>query len=160
MNPVEQLQASLKDAGYSNTTARETLFLHMLNNDGQSPREIAHELRFEIDQASVYRNLQLFETLGVAHKVYFGWKYVVELSDTYKHHHHHALCLNCQTVITIQPDSQIEAAITLLGAKYGLSEVTHQLEIHGLCQNCQQIKGPRPKGQGLRKPHTSKQNCN
>lgn len=99
--------------------------------------DLAGLLEGVIDRASLYRVVGLFERLGIVQRIYIGWKYKVELSDVFAHHHHHISCLNCGKVVPIREEEQIEKLLSTLAARYDFKAQSHQLEIQGFCQDCQ-----------------------
>jgi Fur family ferric uptake transcriptional regulator len=88
-----------------------------------------------MDRASVYRTVGLFEKLGIVQRINIGWKYRIELSDSFAGHHHHLICTNCQTILPIDMRN-IEDFIELTAKQNGFTAVTHQIEIQGLCGKC------------------------
>lgn len=88
------------------------------------------------DQVTVYRNIDLFEKLGIINRLRLGWQTKIELTDVFIHHHHHFSCLKCGRVITLPEDPIIEQQIARLGASKHFKSVDHQLEIRGYCQVC------------------------
>lgn len=131
------LQKMLKDNGYSMTTARQFVCELLGSHEPQSMRELTQRLDGKINRASLYRTIDLFERLGIAHRVYIGWKYKVELSDIFTHHHHHLSCLNCGKVVAISENEEAEKLIRALATRQGFSVQAHQLEIQGYCAECQ-----------------------
>lgn len=99
-------------------------------------RDLTLRLGGQIDRASLYRTIDLFERLGIVQRIYIGWKYKIELSDIFTHHHHHISCLGCGKVVAITEENEIESLIHDLAARHGFSAQTHQLEIRGYCQQC------------------------
>lgn len=89
-----------------------------------------------IDRASVYRSIALFEEIGIAHRLYAGWKYRIELSERFDHHHHHATCTECGTSVILEEDPAFEAAIQQLANHYRFSVASHQVELVGICAVC------------------------
>lgn len=118
------------------TDARIRLFRILQRNPALSIPELI-KLSAKHDQATVYRNLILFERLGVVTQLRLGWNSKVELTDKFAPHHHHLVCINCQKIVALPEDNNIESAISMLGAKYGYTQLSHQLEIQGLCMACQ-----------------------
>lgn len=90
----------------------------------------------KVDRATVYRTIELFERLGVVHRLNIGWKYKIELSDIFVGHHHHFYCTNCGRTYSLPNSAMLETMISSVASKEGLSPRGHQLEIYGLCQNC------------------------
>jgi Fur family ferric uptake transcriptional regulator len=103
-----------------------------------------HELYLKadgkIDRVSLYRIMKIFEQTGIAQRVYVGWKYKIELTDIFSHHHHHISCLGCHKLIAISGDAQIEKLIQELAIKNQIIATSHQLEVQGYCKNCQQLQ--------------------
>jgi Fe2+ or Zn2+ uptake regulation protein len=132
----ELLQKVLKDNGYSTTAPRLLVCESLCNEEPLSTNELAQKLHGQIDRASMYRTISLFEKLGLINRVYIGWKYKIELSDVFSHHHHHISCLNCGKIKAIHEEDEIEKLIHSLADTYGITADRHQLEIQGLCQDC------------------------
>lgn len=130
------LQKILKDNDYSLTKPRQVVCDLLWGREPQSMRELTERSHGLIDRASLYRTLELFEKLGLARRIYIGWKYKVELSDVFTHHHHHISCLNCGKIVAITEDAEIERLINELSHRYGFTSPTHQLEVTGFCPAC------------------------
>jgi Fur family transcriptional regulator, ferric uptake regulator len=133
------LQKILKDGGYSTTAARSFVCELLWKQEPQSMRDLSLRLEGNIDRASLYRTIGLFERLGIVQRIYIGWKYKVELSDIFTHHHHHISCLGCGKIVAITEENEIEHLIRNLAAQHGFAAQTHQLEIRGYCQQCSAI---------------------
>jgi Fe2+ or Zn2+ uptake regulation protein len=130
------LKKLLKENGYSVTTARLAVCEALWDKEPQSMHDLAATLADTIDRASLYRVISLFERLGIVQRIYIGWKYKVELSDIFAHHHHHISCLNCGMVIPIQEEAQIETMLAAIARRYNFLPKSHMLEIQGYCQSC------------------------
>lgn len=122
--------------GYRFTKAREATFRLLVSPEPQSIREILKRAEGTIDRVSIYRNLGLFERLGIAHRIYMGWKYKLELSDEFIAHHHHLSCLDCGKVIDIDDERYIDEFINKVSAKVGFQPRRHQFEVDGHCEKC------------------------
>lgn len=90
----------------------------------------------EVDRASVYRAVDLFERLRVVQRLNTGWKYKLELSDKFSEHHHHLTCISCGRT-TPMNGAELETLITKLAAGHNFRPTAHQIEIQGLCAQCQ-----------------------
>lgn len=134
------LQKILKDNGYSMTQPRKIVCDLLWNKEPQSVHELTARSHALIDRASLYRTLGLFEKLGLVRRVYIGWKYKVELSDVFTHHHHHISCLGCGKVVAITEEAEIEELIHQISDRYEFANPTHQLEVTGYCAACQKKK--------------------
>jgi Fur family transcriptional regulator, ferric uptake regulator len=133
---LELLQKELKSAGYSMTSVRQTIFIALENNEPRTMQQIIKSVH-NVDRASVYRNLSLFEKLGIVHRLVSGWKYKIELADKFHYHHHHITCTKCSNTTEIKEDNTLEQRIKILATSMGFKPTTHQLEINGICKNCQ-----------------------
>ena len=90
----------------------------------------------KVDRATVYRTIELFEKLGIVHRLNVGWKYKIELSDIFVGHHHHFHCTNCGRTYSLSPNPMLETMIDTQIGKEGFSPRGHNLQIYGLCPNC------------------------
>ena len=131
------LQDILKRNGYSITRARRLVFQLLEGQEPQSMHDVFIRAKGKIDRASLYRIIRIFEQTGVAQRVYVGWKYKIELSDIFSHHHHHISCVGCHKLIAISEDAEIEKLITELAKKHQVIATSHQLEVQGYCSDCQ-----------------------
>ncbi len=131
-----KLQEILTQHGYRLTTARKTTFQLLDTPEPQAMADIITRARSNIDRVTVYRNVELFEKLGIVHRVMAGWKYKLELSDNFISHHHHMSCTNCGTLIDIADDAQIKAFIHAVSTKHNFTVQKHSFEIEGQCHDC------------------------
>jgi Fur family ferric uptake transcriptional regulator len=128
---------TLKKHRLRGTTERKELFSLLLAQ--KSPPTVAQLVKAAegfADRSTVYRTLELFEKIGVSIRVYTGWKYKVELSDTYSHHHHHMLCTNCDAIISFEESDGFMHELKKLENEYAFKATSHSLELQGLCQAC------------------------
>ena len=132
------LQNVLAGRGYSMTHARQMVFDLLNTPEPQSMAELTKKAAGKLDRASVYRNIALFEELGIVHRIYIGWKYKLELSDDFLAHHHHLSCLKCGKVIDIHDDALVDEFIKKVTQQFGFIPKRHQLEVDGVCAACQQ----------------------
>lgn len=131
------LQKMLKDHGASNTAARLFVCELLWGREAQSMGELTHQLDGKIDRASLYRTIELFEKIGVVQRIYMGWKYKVELSDAFTHHHHHISCASCGKIEPITESTHLEQLLQRIATDHGYDIQSHQLGIQGLCGTCQ-----------------------
>jgi Fur family ferric uptake transcriptional regulator len=119
------------------TAERKTLFRHIARLESPvSIKELASSLSDQMDQVTVYRNVELFEKLGIINRIYTGWKYRIELSERFRPHHHHMTCINCGKIIPITLGERMEDAIESFGKKHGFKIKSHEVELRGLCKDC------------------------
>lgn len=126
----------LKQSGYFVTAPRMRLFGLLQNHPALTLKELIQLTKWH-DQVTVYRNMNLFENLGIINRLRLGWHTKIELSDIFKHHHHHLSCIKCGKVWTLKEDDLIEKQITKLAGAKNFNAMDHQLEIRGLCNTCQ-----------------------
>ncbi|QWQ31696.1 transcriptional repressor [Candidatus Minimicrobia vallesae] len=55
-----------------------------------------------INRASIYRTLLMFDNLNIINTITIGWKNYYELAEPFIPHHHHLYCINCQNAEPIQ----------------------------------------------------------
>jgi Fur family transcriptional regulator, ferric uptake regulator len=130
------LKALLKKNGASLTAPRKVIFDLLQNQEPQSMQVLVKRAESRVDRATVYRTIELFERLGIVHRLNIGWKYKIELSDVFLDHHHHFHCTNCGRTFTLKANNMLETMIDSFAAKSGYSPRGHQLEIYGLCNSC------------------------
>ena len=140
MSQTEQaFRKVLAENGFHVTKARQAVFELLLEPGPQAMRDLVKKAAGRIDRASVYRNVAIFEKVGIVHRIYIGWKYKLELSDEFVAHHHHLSCLKCGKVVDIHDDALIEAFIDKITRQFNFQARRHQMEIDGLCSTCQQL---------------------
>lgn len=132
---IQAFSAVLKNNGYSFTQPRKAVFNALYNAEALSIHELT-KLLPTVDRASIYRTTELFEALGIIHRIQIGWKYKLELSDMFRAHHHHAVCTNCGSTIPVHEDPLLEQHIQALGTSQRFKVTSHTLELRGLCQPC------------------------
>lgn len=130
------LTKKLKDKGYSLTKPRLVTF-ETLSSSMQplTMQDLIRRTSRQIDRASVYRTIDVFEESGVTHRIYSGWKYKLELSDIFQEHHHHFTCSNCGAISTIH-NQTVENVVKELAKVQKFRLTSHQLELQGLCSKC------------------------
>lgn len=129
------LQAKLKDAGYSLTKPRKEVFNALQDKEAQTMHELIAALP-GIDRATTYRTIELYTKIGIVERLQVGWKYKLELSDEFSHHHHHITCTHCHNTIPLDENQELESILHKMAEKIHFTATSHQLEIRGLCQNC------------------------
>jgi len=131
---IERFKELLKTSGHSVTKARLSVFGAFLGNEPVGMAELVRRVP-EVDRASVYRAINLFEQLGIVQRVNIGWKYKLELTDRFAAHHHHLSCTNCGRTIEMN-EEELEQLIRSLARAHDFTPTAHQIEIQGLCADC------------------------
>ncbi|MDB6152726.1 MAG: fur [Chthoniobacteraceae bacterium] len=87
------------------------------------------------DLVTVYRSLAAMEEINLVRRCDFGdgaYRYEFNTGD---HHHHHIICRACRSVKTL--DFCVADSLERMARQLGYENVTHTLEIFGVCVNCQ-----------------------
>jgi Fur family ferric uptake transcriptional regulator len=134
-SPIEQLSETLKQHGQSLTSARRIVFGALQDKEPQTMAQLVASCK-QIDRASVYRAVGLFERLGIANRLQIGWKYKLELSENFHYHHHHLTCSGCGAVIPFKEASSLVKQLKSIASQNNFKMSGHQLEIQGLCSTC------------------------
>lgn len=86
------------------------------------------------DLVTVYRNLDAFATAGLVNRIPTeSGKFLYELNEE-EHHYHHIICRRCHR--TEKLDTCEVVKLEKLASDLGYSEVTHVLELYGVCETC------------------------
>lgn len=133
---LEQLKSVLVANNYHLTQARKKTFELLVHPEPQSIREILIKNNGAVDRVTIYRNIDLFEKLGIVHRLYVGWKFKLELSDKFIPHHHHLSCLRCHKIIDIQDEHSIDEFIKTVSARFNFEPQQHHFEVSGYCDKC------------------------
>jgi Fur family ferric uptake transcriptional regulator len=131
-----KLKTTLKAAKYSATKPRVAVFSQLATHGPLSVGTLAQQLARNVDRATVYRTVELFEKLGIVNRIWHGFKHQVELSEIFTPHHHHAMCQNCgQTIDIASPE--LESTLAKLTKSHHFLALSHSVELLGYCQKCQ-----------------------
>lgn len=133
-----RLSELLRRHGYSLTKGRMMVFDILRDNPPLSLSELHDALDSQLDRATLYRIVQLFEKLGVIKRITLGWKYKLELSELFSQHHHHLVCVRCGQLVILPEDAVLERRLEALGRQQGFVEVSHQVELQGVCGECRE----------------------
>lgn len=125
--------------GVIRATRQRAAISALLENidDFRSAQELHDELRQRgegIGLTTVYRTLQQMAASGAVDtlRTDTGESVYRLCSD---HHHHHLVCRACGSTVEIQ-GNQVEKWAAEVARKHGYTEVTHTVEIFGLCSRC------------------------
>ncbi len=106
-------------------------------DDFRSAQELHDELRRRgegIGLTTVYRTLQQMATTGAVDtlRTDTGESVYRRCSEQ---HHHHLVCRACGSTVEIQ-GGHVEAWATEIAREHGFSDVSHTIEIFGICSDC------------------------
>ncbi|MGB3353357.1 MAG: Fur family transcriptional regulator [Mycobacterium sp.] len=125
--------------GAVRATRQRAALAALLENldDFRSAQELHDELRKQgdgIGLTTVYRTLQQMAATGAVDtlRTDTGESVYRRCSE---HHHHHLVCRACGSTIEIQ-GGQVETWAAEIAREHGFSDVSHTIEIFGLCSKC------------------------
>ena len=103
----------------------------------RSAQELHDELRRRgegIGLTTVYRTLQSMAAAGLLDtlRTDSGESVYRQCSD---HHHHHLVCRTCGATVEVE-GAAAESWATEVAALHGFSDVSHTIEIFGVCADC------------------------
>jgi Fur family ferric uptake transcriptional regulator len=133
-----EIATLLRDNGLSVTKQRLFVFELLEDSEPLTIYELYDLAKGQLDRASLYRIITVFEKLGIVQRINIGWKYKIELSDKFSEHHHHLTCVNCGRIIPINED-ELEAFVEGLSKSHDFKPTEHQVEVQGYCSNCSKL---------------------
>ena len=132
--------STLEREGYRTGTARRTV-VELLGRQRccLSAKEITAALRdegTEVGLASVYRALELLDTLRLVQRLDAG-EGVVRYEPVHEsgHHHHHIVCEGCGDVAAYE-DDELERANGALAERLSWQVGSHDVVLRGMCPRC------------------------
>ncbi|MEX2486884.1 MAG: Fur family transcriptional regulator [Nitriliruptoraceae bacterium] len=136
MRTTNELDETLKAAGYRVTRPRRRVWTALQETNGHiTVEELAERVGDDVDLASVYRTLRLFETLGIARTSRFDERDPGRWEPSHPDEHFHLVCRECGEVDHHVGDlvARIRAHLDE-GHGFLVEDVT--LTVHGLCASC------------------------
>ncbi|MCL5115688.1 MAG: transcriptional repressor [Firmicutes bacterium] len=92
-----------------------------------------------LNTATLYRIMETLTELQVVHPVLQDHQNVAyELLEPFARHHDHLICRQCGRTIDIY-DCRLEEALKAISDDRGFRIDFHQMEVHGLCPDCQRL---------------------
>jgi len=105
-----------------------------------SPLEIYQNLlkkKKKVGLTSIYRSLELFESLGFVFKIINGSNAKYRLCEL-ENHHHHIVCKACGNVVELN-FCDISDWSKKVTESTGYQVVDHQLNFYGFCKECKKV---------------------
>ncbi|MRJ02877.1 MAG: transcriptional repressor [Epsilonproteobacteria bacterium] len=136
---IEELKRRVKERGLKHSQQREeilTLLFHARRH--LTPEEIYNQLKREkstIGLATVYRTLAFLEQENIVNSISFGSegkRYELNRGG----HHDHMICIRCGKIVEFY-NEELEALQEEIARREGFVLITHQLNLYGLCPQCQ-----------------------
>ena len=130
--------AAAAPAGQRSTRQRRAVAAQLTSSDDfRSAQEIHEALRSDgeaVGLATVYRALQAMADAGEVDVLTQAGEAVYRrCSDT---HHHHLVCRSCGRTVEIKGPA-VERWTSAIVEEHGFADVSHTLELFGLCPACQ-----------------------
>lgn len=132
---IEKALTILKDAGYKYTDKREFILTYFSKEDRyRTAKDLLNymESYFEgISFDTIYRNLNLFDELGILESTELDGEKHYQISCA-EHHHHHFICRTCGATQEIEdcPMNHLPKSLDNFIVE------DHKFEIYGLCPAC------------------------
>lgn len=108
--------------------------------------DLAREKSPEIGLATIYRALQVLVELHVIDKLSFDDGFArYELGrdlGSKGHHHHHAICLGCRSVLSLEEDLLDPLEEKIL-ERLGFAVTDHEVKFYGYCRACRKKRESR-----------------
>ena len=140
---------ALRDAGHRVSTSRRLMLETLYAGDEPlTAEQVARRIGGEADGdvASVYRNLETLERIGLVRHFHLGHSpglYVRAGAGVSEY----LVCASCQAVRAVDPEKLASVRAEIERAFGWEARFTHD-PIVGLCPECRSAIGPRPVGKG------------
>jgi len=112
-----------------------------------SPQELYQCLlkkQRKIGLTSIYRSLDLFESLGIVFKIINGSSVKYRVCEI-EEHHHHIICKACGNVVELD-FCDISDWSKKVTESTGYQVIDHQLNFYGFCKACKISQNPQGVG--------------
>jgi Fur family ferric uptake transcriptional regulator len=109
-----------------------------------SPQELYQSLlkkQKRIGLTSIYRSLDLFESLGMVFKIINGSNMKYKFCEL-ENHHHHIVCKTCGHVVELN-FCDISKWSKKVTESTGYQVTDHQLNFYGFCKACKPLQRPQ-----------------
>jgi Fur family ferric uptake transcriptional regulator len=132
------LKSIFKDRKLRRSHPRLLIHQELLNaGTPLSPQEVYRSLlkkEKKVGLTSIYRSLDLFESLGMVFKIRNGSSLKYKLCEL-ENHHHHIVCKECGNVAELN-FCDISGWLKKVSELTGYQVTDHQLNFYGLCKAC------------------------
>jgi Fur family ferric uptake transcriptional regulator len=126
--------------GAVRSTKQRAAIAALLDNleEFRSAQDLHDELRRRgegIGLTTVYRTLQSMAAAGQVDSLRTDTGESLYRRCSEQHHHHHLVCRQCGATVEVA-GSEVEAWATETAAAHGFTDVSHTIEIFGVCGKC------------------------
>lgn len=127
----------LRREHYRITEPRKAMLAVLVEQSRPLSAEQLHQLvgPDKADLVTIYRSLEAFEKAGIVQRFNLeaGGKALYELVAE-NHHHHHIICRKCHRAEKL--DFCEAEKLEALAKNLGYENVSHVLELYGVCEDC------------------------
>ncbi|MHB1314066.1 MAG: Fur family transcriptional regulator [Christensenellales bacterium] len=139
MERKTQIYQLLRDKGFRITAQKKKILDVFLDNPDRmlsvGDMNDLLEHNSSIDNATIYRNVQKFEKLGLLESMVDSKGYGrYMISDGV--HHHHFICTSCGCIINFPCNTSLWSD---LAKQFRFAESHHKIEIYGVCAQCRNV---------------------
>ena len=137
-DPVELFKRYLRAKGKNVTKVRQRIVEEVFRTHEHFdvPTLWARLRDAHISVSTIYRTLELLVDSGLVRKVDLGDKHLHYEHIFGRQHHEHMICVSCGKVLEFY-DPELEKMILDLTERLGFQHHSHNLQIFGLCPDCQ-----------------------
>lgn len=141
---MKDLRGRLAERKYKMTPQRkEILQVFVDSGEGShlSAEEVYDVLRekdFDFGLATVYRNVELLNQLGILNRIDFGdgrARYELSSANPQSHQHHHLICLKCKKIFEFEEDL-LDELEEFISQKSQFQIINHEVKFFGYCADC------------------------
>ena len=125
------------------TKPRQQVFDILRNSDVPlTVGDIAKNCK-NINRASIYRTLLMFDNLNIINTITISWKNYYELAEPFIPHHHHLYCTRCHNAEPLETP-ELERLIAVIGRRHHFRVERHHFDLEGVCQACMAAGDTQP----------------
>lgn len=132
---ADDLEARLRAHGFRVTGPRRRIWEALHRGDHATVETLAERVGDDIDIASVYRTLSLFEQLGMARMSRFNDTDAGRWEVAHPDEHFHLVCTSCGNV-DHHVGTLVQQIEQHLHEGHGFEAATVDLTVNGLCADC------------------------
>ncbi len=132
------IKAEFIDEGFRMTKLRNGLIEILVDLNApfseQEMRGMLKKRGIAAHKVSLYRELALFESMGVIRSIHLH-DHILRY-ELLVDHHHHVICTGCKRIEEIKLECELEKEERRIAKKLQFKSMVHSLEFFGLCKNC------------------------
>jgi len=140
MSKFQPVLDNLKSKGYRLTKARKAIVSILIKSkvplSAADLNSSLKSLDLHVNKTTIYREIAFLKSQEIIRELQFGdgRKRFESWPDN---HHHHLVCISCDTIECIELDGCLEAEEKKILKENNFKTINHSLEFQGLCARCQ-----------------------